>query len=202
MNERARVYEGAVKFLFKNRSYLTLPPCNCPRQDLCSKTIIGNLAAGIATADQQAVAAAHLMHEVAEQMEQATVEGVADIPGNDVGAVIQMLKAMGARNVVALGPDGSTVGTPPPAEDVMAERLVPPAVRESIALYNDSHIDPGDFLRAVLESNLSQAVNKADSRNLMILPAITAYVYRNVVREAQGSTEKVAAWLGERVQTQ
>jgi hypothetical protein len=53
----------------------------------------------------------------------------------------------------------------------------------------------GDFLRAVLENNLEQAISRADDINIHALPHIVAYVRECVPSIAWGSSEKVNRWL-------
>lgn len=54
---------------------------------------------------------------------------------------------------------------------------------------------PGEFLIAVLENNLSEAVGYADSTNLHNLPAYVGYLYNEAPAACWGSKEKVAAWV-------
>lgn len=53
----------------------------------------------------------------------------------------------------------------------------------------------GDFLTAVLENNLSEAVGHADDDNLRNLPAFVGYLYNEMPSPCWGSPEKVKAWL-------
>jgi hypothetical protein len=54
---------------------------------------------------------------------------------------------------------------------------------------------PGSFLTAVLENDLAGAVGQADWQNIEVLPAIVAFVYRNLPSPCWGSKDKVEAWL-------
>src|SRR5688572_25670613 len=52
----------------------------------------------------------------------------------------------------------------------------------------------GDFLRAVLSNDLTEACGRADDYNLLTLPAIVAYVYNNLPADCHGSRERYEAW--------
>ena len=56
----------------------------------------------------------------------------------------------------------------------------------------------GHFLTAVLENNLKEAVGRADSENLVVLPAYVGYLYNEAPMTCWGSPEKVAAHYAER----
>lgn len=56
----------------------------------------------------------------------------------------------------------------------------------------------GDFLRAVLENNLSEAILRADDVNLRALPHIVAYVHEHLPAVAWGSKAAVDRWLSTR----
>jgi len=53
----------------------------------------------------------------------------------------------------------------------------------------------GDFLTAVLENNLSEAVAYADENNLKNLPAFVGYLYNEAPSHCWGSKERVKEWL-------
>lgn len=55
-------------------------------------------------------------------------------------------------------------------------------------------IKPGDFLTAVLENDLKNAVGYADDENLKNLPAYIGYLYNEAPGDCWGSKEKVAAY--------
>lgn len=64
--------------------------------------------------------------------------------------------------------------------------LCPPGIVESLLLYQNHGIPTGDFLRAVIENKLLEAVGRADDQNLRALPHICAWVY-NRLRAPHGS---------------
>ena len=66
---------------------------------------------------------------------------------------------------------------------------------EKLNAYAERHEPVGDFLRAVLENNLSEAVGRADEDNLKNLPAFVIYLYNEMPSPCWGSPEKVKAWL-------
>jgi len=53
---------------------------------------------------------------------------------------------------------------------------------------------PGDFLQAVLENDLKNAVGRADDEHIVNLPAIVAYLYNHLPAICWGSPEEVNAW--------
>ena len=66
---------------------------------------------------------------------------------------------------------------------------------EAIRRYIDHGIPPGDFLTAVIENNLSEAVGRADDQNCANLPAFVAYFYNEAPGPCWGSPEKRRAWI-------
>ncbi|MCR4300672.1 MAG: hypothetical protein NUV51_03605 [Sulfuricaulis sp.] len=72
---------------------------------------------------------------------------------------------------------------------------IPDRMMEALTRYVEQHVPTGDFLLAVLENNLSEAVGRADDENLQNLPAYVAYLYNEVPSTCHGSPEKVTAWL-------
>lgn len=55
-------------------------------------------------------------------------------------------------------------------------------------------IKPGNFLTAVLENDLKNAVGYADAENLQNLPAYVGYLYNEAPGDCWGSKEKVAVY--------
>lgn len=66
---------------------------------------------------------------------------------------------------------------------------------ESFSRYVEHKIPTGDFLRAVLENNLVEAVSRADIHNINRLPSIVQYCYENLPHNCWGSKEIVANFL-------
>lgn len=74
-------------------------------------------------------------------------------------------------------------------------RLMQPRFKETIDNYVLHRWQPGDFIRAVLENDLTEAVARADEEALGNLPHIVSYVYNQIPAPCWGSPAKVAAWL-------
>jgi hypothetical protein len=66
---------------------------------------------------------------------------------------------------------------------------------ESLDRYAKEGCPTGDFLRAVLENNLMEAMGRADIYNRDCLFEICEYVYNHIPLSCHGSPEKVRAWL-------
>ena len=61
--------------------------------------------------------------------------------------------------------------------------------------YIEERIAPGHFLRAALENDFVQVINRADSVNFEQLGAVASFLYNELPDVAWGSKEKVAKWL-------
>ena len=72
---------------------------------------------------------------------------------------------------------------------------LPSHLRDGIRLYIEYKIKPGQFLTAVLENNLSQAVNRADDNSLSNLKEIVCFVYNDLPGNCWGSPDRVRGWL-------
>jgi hypothetical protein len=82
--------------------------------------------------------------------------------------------------------------------DVTSPDWIRPNIRRALDGWADgSHPYVGDFLRAVLENNLTEAFGRADEYNLRTLHAIVAYVYNELPSPSHGSPEKVRTWQAE-----
>ena len=75
---------------------------------------------------------------------------------------------------------------------------IPTNVKESLQRYAKQRIPTGDFLRAVLENDLMEAVGRADDFNRYRLFDICSYVYNEMPMSCHGSKEDVKNWLAER----
>ena len=67
---------------------------------------------------------------------------------------------------------------------------------ESLELYVNNGVLPGDFLQAVLRNDLVDAAGRADEDNLHNLAAFAGWLHNECPSPAWGSREKVAAWAG------
>jgi len=74
---------------------------------------------------------------------------------------------------------------------------IPRRMMEGLRRYIEGHCPVGDFLTAVLENNLSEAVGRADDENASNLAAYIGYLYNEAPSQCWGSPEKVSAWLSE-----
>lgn len=72
---------------------------------------------------------------------------------------------------------------------------IPPLLIERLQAYVKDRVPTGDFLRAVLENNLKEAVGRADVQSQRALCAIVSYCYNHIPSACWGSPEKVEEWL-------
>ena len=70
-----------------------------------------------------------------------------------------------------------------------------PDMVAAIRRYVDERIPPGDFLTAVIDNDLKEAVKRADDDNVANLPAFVAYFYNEVPGPCWGSPTRRRAWL-------
>lgn len=77
--------------------------------------------------------------------------------------------------------------------------VIPEHMVESIVLYVERSIEPGNFLMSVLCNDLLKACMYADHHNIANLPAYAAYLYNEVPAMAWGSQELVTKWLAREV---
>ena len=71
---------------------------------------------------------------------------------------------------------------------------IPEHLREGVVEYIEHGHLPGDFLCAVLENDLAQAVGRADEISLRFLPNLVCYLYNLAPKGAWGSRERVLNW--------
>jgi hypothetical protein len=58
----------------------------------------------------------------------------------------------------------------------------------------ENRIKPGDFLTAVIENNLAEALGRADEDNRAAIFKIVSWWYNEAPSPCWGSPEKVKAW--------
>lgn len=73
--------------------------------------------------------------------------------------------------------------------------LVPAHLRGGLALYVEHGVMPGDFLCAVLDNRLFEAVARADEQSLAGLRGITQWLWNYAPSACFGSKEKRVAWV-------
>lgn len=78
----------------------------------------------------------------------------------------------------------------------MDSMSIPAYMLEALNAYIEQGHPVGNFLTAVLENNLKEAVGRADSTNILCIPAYVIYLYNEAPSACWGSPEKVAAWCG------
>ena len=66
----------------------------------------------------------------------------------------------------------------------------------------DHHIEPGDFLCAVLANDLKEACGRADNTNTLCLYRYVQFLYTYAPSQCWGSPEKVAQWAALRSESQ
>jgi len=72
---------------------------------------------------------------------------------------------------------------------------IPPRISESLGAYVNERRPTGDFLRAVLENNLTESLARADPDNRKCLFDLVSYMYNEVPALCWGSAEKVRDWI-------
>jgi hypothetical protein len=71
----------------------------------------------------------------------------------------------------------------------------PGSVGNGLEMYTNYGVEPGGFLRAVLENDLFGAVCRADDGNLRLLRDIVQYVNLNLPGGITGTPKAVEYWI-------
>lgn len=74
-----------------------------------------------------------------------------------------------------------------------AYNIIPEYTLEAIGEYV-KYGESGDFLKAVMENNLMEALGRADKNNRAAIFDICLYVYNEIPHTCHGSPEMVKAW--------
>lgn len=82
------------------------------------------------------------------------------------------------------------------------EFYIPDRMMPSLRRYIEEKIQPGDFLTAVIQNDLSEACSRADDENMRNLPAYAAYLYNEAPSICWGSKEKMEKWLATKGQNE
>lgn len=75
------------------------------------------------------------------------------------------------------------------------EYYIPERMMGGIQRYVEHGIEPGGFLTAIIQNNLSQAIGQADTENMKNIPAFVAYFYNECPIGCWGSKEKMESWI-------
>jgi hypothetical protein len=74
---------------------------------------------------------------------------------------------------------------------------IPERMREGLKRYVIDGLIPGDFLTAIIQNNLRNAVGYADDENLPLLPLYVRWFYNRPPSVSHGSPEAFVEWLDE-----
>lgn len=75
---------------------------------------------------------------------------------------------------------------------------LPEHMQDGARLYIERGIEPGGFLTAVLENNLTAAFGRADGTNKLRMQDWVEWLYWDIPSPAWGSKEKVTQWIANR----
>jgi hypothetical protein len=82
----------------------------------------------------------------------------------------------------------------PDYDRLLEESNVAENLRGGLKLYLARGIIPGDFLRACLENNLSEAIGRASTQSWDYLYGVVFFLYNYAPASSWGSAEKVKEW--------
>jgi len=77
----------------------------------------------------------------------------------------------------------------------MERHGIPRHLRYGLCWYALNHRPTGDFLRAVLANDFTQAVLRADDESFAALRELARFIHCEMPEESHGSEEKVRKWL-------
>ena len=72
---------------------------------------------------------------------------------------------------------------------------LPANLRESMRLYVEQHVRPGDCLTAIMSNDLMGAVLRMPANTLRDLPEIVRWIHWHAPHDCHGSREKVREWI-------
>lgn len=75
------------------------------------------------------------------------------------------------------------------------DQRIPEYMHHPLACYIADHTPTGDFLHALLCGDLFRAVNRADDKNILVLPVYAGFLFNYAPYSCYGSKEKVNTWL-------
>lgn len=73
--------------------------------------------------------------------------------------------------------------------------LLPEHIQDGVRRYIEDKLPTGDFLKGVIENNLTEAICRADKVNLYQLREIVQWFYTYAPDPCWGSKEKREKWL-------
>lgn len=76
--------------------------------------------------------------------------------------------------------------------------MIPELTYKQLIEYRDHRVPPGGFVRACLENDLTQALNKADHSNTRAIFDIARFMHWELPSPAWGNPSKVRDWLEKR----
>ena len=76
--------------------------------------------------------------------------------------------------------------------------VIPQHMRDGLIRYVVDHLQPGDFLSAVICNDLAGAVERADAENLPLLKTYVAWFYNVPPAICNGSHKAMTAWLAKK----
>lgn len=75
--------------------------------------------------------------------------------------------------------------------------LIPPHMMESLLRYRDQHCPVGDFLKAVISNDLTEAVQRADDTNVWIIPVYVSWLYNEAPGGSWGNDQAYTDWIAD-----
>ena len=72
---------------------------------------------------------------------------------------------------------------------------LPERLQGGVQRYIEDGIQPGDFLTAVIQNNLTETVGKADDDMIKIIPQIVGWFYNEAPAICWGSKNKMKNWI-------
>ncbi len=74
---------------------------------------------------------------------------------------------------------------------------IPPYMVEGMVAYIVDLAPPDDFLTAIFSNDLVEAALRADSTNLLCLPAYAGFLYAKAPRKCWGSPDTMKEWINQ-----
>jgi hypothetical protein len=81
--------------------------------------------------------------------------------------------------------------------DKMIEYGIPKRMQGAIIRYYERGLQPGNFLAAVIQNDLREAVDRADDENVRLLKEYVMWFYNWAPSGSWGSVDNYRRWLGQ-----